>query len=174
MMVFCWLHAVARYLGSIIAALPRLAFSAQDMHSKLNYMAAFIVGVVAPLLLAGAVLLLLWAGDARSDRKHRVNMAIPVFLGRGKRIVARINHGRTDAKVPLRIIRYLKIVLQSMLSCGMDEPPTSCLALETYRSAIAKNFSHAQFFHAGFGQLSLSKKKRAVQSLNSAQRGDCI
>jgi len=83
------------------------------MHSKLKHAVAFAVGVVVPLLLACAVLLLLWARDVRNDRKHtvRVNMTTPVFVGSGG---ANGCHGtqlttvEAGALLPVHRIRYLK------------------------------------------------------------------
>src|SRR5690348_6359571 len=83
------------------------------MHSKLKHAVAFAVGVVVPLLLACAVLLLLWARDVRNDRKHtvRVNMTTPVFIGSGG---ANGCHGtqlttvEAGALLPVHRIRYLK------------------------------------------------------------------
>jgi hypothetical protein len=84
------------------------------MHSKLKDAVAFAaVGVVAALLVACAVLLLLWTRDVRSDREHfvSVNMATPVFVGSGSDNGC---HGtqlttvEPGTKLPVRRIRYLK------------------------------------------------------------------
>lgn len=83
------------------------------MPFKLKNAAAFAVGVLALLLVACSVLLLLWARDARNDRKHtiNVNMATPVFAGNGGDNGC---HGtqlttvERGAKLPVRRIRYLK------------------------------------------------------------------
>jgi hypothetical protein len=83
------------------------------MPSKLKKSAAFAVGVLAPLLVACAVLLLLWARDVRNDRKHTVsvNMATSVFAGSGG---DKGCHGpqlttvERGAKLPVRRIRHPK------------------------------------------------------------------
>jgi hypothetical protein len=83
------------------------------MPSRPKNAAAFAVGVVAPLLVVCAVLLLLWARDVRNDRKHTVhiNMATPVFVGSGGdngcngKQLTMVEPG---AKLPVRRIRYLK------------------------------------------------------------------
>jgi hypothetical protein len=83
------------------------------MYSKLKHAVAFAVGVVVPLLLVCAVVLLLWAQDVRNDRKHTVsvNMTTPVFVGSGGDNGC---HGtqltmvESGAKLPVRRIRYIK------------------------------------------------------------------
>jgi hypothetical protein len=83
------------------------------MYSKLKHAVPFAVGVVVPLLLACAAVLLLWARDVRNDRKHTVsvNMTTPIFVGSGGDNGC---HGMQlttvapGAKLPVRRIRYMK------------------------------------------------------------------
>lgn len=83
------------------------------MRSKLKNLTALAVTAFAPLLVACAVLLLLWARDVRNDRKHTVivKTATPVFAGSGSDNGCHGTQLTTvgpGAKLPVRRIRYLK------------------------------------------------------------------
>lgn len=81
--------------------------------SNLKTVFAFAQGGIALVLVACAVLSLLWALDVWNDRKHTVsvNMATPVFVGSGGNNGChgtRLTTVEPGAKLPVRRIRYLK------------------------------------------------------------------